>query len=105
MGYTIYNVVIETQCNLISADVRSARYLIKSITYRNYFYMCTITCTLINTYSPLYPSINKMQAKSYLCTSGWLRHLRARSTTVMVLICWLTDCWVDHLGGLKVGQG
>jgi|ETN01SMinimDraft_1059929.scaffolds.fasta_scaffold15594_2 hypothetical protein len=22
---------------------------------------------------------------------------------VMVLICWLTDCWVDHLGGLKVG--
>jgi len=25
--------------------------------------------------------------------------------TVMVLIYWLTDCWVDHLGDLKVGQG
>jgi len=25
--------------------------------------------------------------------------------TVMVLIYWLTDCWVYHLGDLKVGQG
>ena len=22
-----------------------------------------------------------------------------------MLICWLTDYWVDHLDGLKVGQG
>ena len=27
------------------------------------------------------------------------------SMTVMVLICWLTNCWVDHLGDLKVRQG
>jgi hypothetical protein len=24
--------------------------------------------------------------------------------TASMLICWLTDCWVYHLGDLKVGQ-